>query len=743
MNNEKVIDLSEPNKIYDLILDSIEDIEQKLKGKTGDEKLDNAQQQVLKIIRDVRTIEIDKSIEELKENQEWDTFTIAFYGETNAGKSTIIESLRIYFQEEEKIKAQTEFTEIEAEYKSEIERSEKKLLELRVKIDEYQIKHTDITSDFESKKEDLEAQTFDMRKVDAKKRSDFFWHKVLSFLNLNSLEKEIGRLETEQKKEEQRIQNTLKILHTKNELDEEKLKDLEKQIDQLHKSTIQKLDNLSDGRIIGDGRSDFTQKTDKYFFKNNKQKFSFLDIPGIEGNESGVIDEIGSALKNAHAVFYVTSNAMPPQKGTDKKKGTLEKIKEHLGNQTEVYTIFNKRITNPMQLNKPLISDEEKLSLDVLNQKMREIIGENYINNKFLTAKVSFLALSKCLVPGSKIIAEKNKFLNKFTTEDLLEKAAFNSFIGFITNDLIENSQLKIKKSNLAKVNNVLKKLINALTLSSENNFKPLYKELSQDVQDVSNNLDNILRATKNRMKAEVKKVTKKFATETRSKIFSYIDGNVNNQEFKNKLESEIKTRSEKLIIELPLSLEKELEKFQVEIVEVLENFKRRANLAIMEFNTIDFDTENSDFKIEMNLDNGIDGLGIGGSVLGAGVLAYTAITLGNSWNPLGWAMFAVGVVTVLIGFGKSIRKFFSDDYKKAQQRDSASENIDKITQQIVESVNSKIDESFVDFGRETDAIVDKLQEGVGQIKKANDCLISSSNELIKLSKIIQKEGGK
>lgn len=35
----------------------------------------------------------------LEQHAEWDKFTLAFFGETNAGKSTIIESLRILFDE--------------------------------------------------------------------------------------------------------------------------------------------------------------------------------------------------------------------------------------------------------------------------------------------------------------------------------------------------------------------------------------------------------------------------------------------------------------------------------------------------------------------------------------------------------------------------------------------------------------------------------------------------------------------
>lgn len=44
--------------------------------------------------------DFDDELRMLEEHAEWDKFTIAFFGETNAGKSTIIESLRILFQEE-------------------------------------------------------------------------------------------------------------------------------------------------------------------------------------------------------------------------------------------------------------------------------------------------------------------------------------------------------------------------------------------------------------------------------------------------------------------------------------------------------------------------------------------------------------------------------------------------------------------------------------------------------------------
>lgn len=101
--------IEHPSKIYDFIVENIQNIESELNKSSDDEKFYQAKQQVIQIIQKFRNNEINKSIEELKKNQEWDTFTIAFYGETNAGKSTIIESLRIYYQEEDKAKNQKKF----------------------------------------------------------------------------------------------------------------------------------------------------------------------------------------------------------------------------------------------------------------------------------------------------------------------------------------------------------------------------------------------------------------------------------------------------------------------------------------------------------------------------------------------------------------------------------------------------------------------------------------------------------
>lgn len=58
---------------------------------------------ILGRLRDMQS-RFDAELGMLEEHAEWEKFTIAFFGETNAGKSTIIDSLRILFKEESRQK---------------------------------------------------------------------------------------------------------------------------------------------------------------------------------------------------------------------------------------------------------------------------------------------------------------------------------------------------------------------------------------------------------------------------------------------------------------------------------------------------------------------------------------------------------------------------------------------------------------------------------------------------------------
>lgn len=79
--------------ILDTTLDNFKEIE--LIGEEENSELDAIYGTLKKLSESFK-----KEIDKLEESSEWEKYCIAFFGETNAGKSTIIESLRIIYDEE-------------------------------------------------------------------------------------------------------------------------------------------------------------------------------------------------------------------------------------------------------------------------------------------------------------------------------------------------------------------------------------------------------------------------------------------------------------------------------------------------------------------------------------------------------------------------------------------------------------------------------------------------------------------
>lgn len=165
-----------------------------------------------------------------------------------------------------------------------------------------------------------------------------------------------------------------------------------------------------------------------------------------------MIDQISNATQKAHAIFYVTKKPTPPQKGEERKEGTIEKIQKQLDSQTEVWAIYNKPITSPRALKDKLINENEKESLKILNKEMKNILGKHYMGYKAVSTQVAFYDLASALLLESDFYKNKQKFLDFFKAEEwLLYKCYFKQLGEFITEALLENSRNKIIESNCNK----------------------------------------------------------------------------------------------------------------------------------------------------------------------------------------------------------------------------------------------------------------------------------------------------
>ncbi len=109
--------------IYLDVKASIENLQNIFKN-TDNERLKKSNQEALEVFQKLERESL-KELESLKNNEEWEKFTIAFYGETNAGKSTLIECLRMFFKEQSKVVQQERFKRLYSNYQKNYQNDER------------------------------------------------------------------------------------------------------------------------------------------------------------------------------------------------------------------------------------------------------------------------------------------------------------------------------------------------------------------------------------------------------------------------------------------------------------------------------------------------------------------------------------------------------------------------------------------------------------------------------------------
>ncbi len=330
---------------------------------------------------------------------------------------------------------------------------------------------------------------------------------------------------------------------------------------------------MQDGAIIGDGRSDFTLKTQSYSFQYNHQNFILLDVPGIEGDEKKVIDQISDATQKAHAIFYVTKTPNPPQKGEEGKRGTIEKIQRQLDSQTEVWTIYNKPITSPRALKDGLIKDE-KGSLETLDEKMEGVLGKHYKGHKVVSTQAAFYGLSQALIPETDFYEKKQKFLKDSKAEELLYQSHFKPLGEFITETLLKNSHAKIIESNCNKALKVVEELQKAIEIMIEKQIDPRIREMQGHKEEVEYRLDRSKEKFISDLEKSALDEIDQFKSDFRIEMHERIERDIGNNECKEIFENELKQRVKELGKNIKWRFKECAERFDEEIKEYIERFK-------------------------------------------------------------------------------------------------------------------------------------------------------------------------
>jgi len=266
-------------------------------------------------------------------------------------------------------------------------------------------------------------------------------------------------------------------------------------------------DRLTDGQIVGDGRSDFTQTYEEYNLEIDGMPLTLIDVPGIEGNEKLYTDGIVKALRRAHIVFYVHGHNIKPN------VATAEKIKKYLGDWVSVYSIYNVRGSASDY-------DEEDERVDLYTEKVKEreelivstfkeVLGEVYKGNVTLQA---LLAMCFCedFSPERKDLIRKQENVRSIwkTGTPPMEFSRFS-----LLKDLIlsksKNYLEEIVKANEQKMRSMARRAethLQEIVKTQQDKTDSFKKSLIRFRRDVIKSFSSTTSVISSRMRAEIDK---------------------------------------------------------------------------------------------------------------------------------------------------------------------------------------------------------------------------------------------
>ena len=673
---------------------------------------------------------VENDLKGLEENGEWDRFTIAFYGETNAGKSTVIEALRIALKEKTKLEAQEKFkslcaelekrTHFEGDFWEFAENLEATIAatkrDLAQKKGDLSAFLGEIESRISAEQAGLEAA---LTLHEANKRASFFYRIKVFFKTksvaeilktIDNLRANLALLEGEKRAKQTSAEAEICAL-------EKRLPELEALRKEFNAKLVV-LQKWRDGAIISQ-QTDYTKEVVTYHFANERGDFDLLDVPGIEGKEAEVLDEIKRATQKAHLVFYITKDDHAPQSGDKEhgKIGTLEKIKQGLGKQAEVWTLYNKQAREISGFSQVLLPQKDREAIDAV---MRGTLKEHYRGTLCVSGRLAFEGLAECLASAKERKNRRELLEEAGGLEVLLELSGFSDFCKKLTTDLAADGDTKIIISNYNKAKETLSSILLVSLQNAIEKCRNTTNEIRTFGKTCCGNLERAIEGLRADLTRVGESCLEKFAAQVRTRIYAKIDEDISNDEAKRSLAAIIEAEQESLKSNMESGATKAGEAFKKSAEGEIDGFKKRSSKALENLNlqVAAFNAENVSLG-EMSVKSSGSVAGLLGSAVGVGGgIAFLAS------NPVGWAAgFILGVLGLaagIIGVVKSFLPFFSSESKKANQKEAANKAIAEIGKKIKESLATHLAQE-----------IDKQNEGVEKLQNQIEDAIKSCEESV------------
>ena len=438
------------------------------------------------------------------------------------------------------------------------------------------------------------------------------------------------------------------------------------------------------------------------------------------------------AVQKAHVVFFVTRKETPPQVSNN-EEGILGKIKTHLGKQAEIWTIFNKSVTNVNALKKIKDKEEIKNNLMELHKTMESYLGDQYKGEVILSAYPAFLAVAENLDKENSNYRKKEKFLKEYSGEKLLEYTGFLEFDRILKEKVIKDIENKIIISNQKKAMHELKKTCSKIE-EIQKNYESIQESFERNYEDSSEKIKREVNKFKKSIDNNSEEIIRAILDNIRNDSNENIKRNIDNTEYKKLLKDNIKREIKKLETDIKGMYNDELialkRKIDEMINETIQNYGKLIEVR---------ESRNDKLKSEVNFDELIDDI-IGNMDLGinwkkflGSLLTFTLAAIMSE----GIALIA-GVIAAVIQAINAFFSFFSSSYRRKQQMKGVEKLIEKLRPNIeskVYEINGKVKGEVEKYSKLVDEV---LKEPCNEMKK----YMNNLNEVIlKLESIQIMEG--
>lgn len=174
------------------------------------------------------------------------------------------------------------------------------------------------------------------------------------------------------------------------------------------KSTLLECLTNGNGARIGTGRKDHTRKVRAARIHG----MTILDLPGIEGDEQTVLEQITKGLHRSHVILHV----IPCDKAPERL--TIARVCEHLRNEVMVFAAINVFGSPGDFQGAPPLHDLKSRHIKEIDRSFREQIGRAYQGNFVVAGRVAHAAVASGATVTEKVRRDRAKAEGVFGSLD-------------------------------------------------------------------------------------------------------------------------------------------------------------------------------------------------------------------------------------------------------------------------------------------------------------------------------------